>query len=128
MANAKYDEGRVALASAGIDLTSVDVDLVAVDDTYTFSATDSAGDLTGVLDTAASLGSQAVDTEGYFTTDPAVFTGVAIGEDPAGFVLRVQGGELLAFYDTSTGGVAIGLEGDGSSITINPPADGWFRV
>jgi hypothetical protein len=127
VANAKYDEGRVAIAKGDVDLDTAVIDLVAVSSAYAFDASHSSADLTGILDTDAALASQAVDAEGYFTTDPAVLTGVAVGEDPAGFVLRVQGGVLLAFYDTSTGGIAIALEGDGTNITVNPPPAGWFR-
>lgn len=126
--NGKYDEGRVAIAKADIDLDTATVDLVAVDDTYVFAATHSSSNLTGILDTAAGLTSQAVDTEGWFSSDEAVFTGLTVGENVAGFVLRVQSGVLLAFYDTVTGDQPVNIEGDGTNVTIYPPADGWFRV
>jgi hypothetical protein len=126
--NGKYDEGRAAIAKADIDLDTAVVDLVAVDDTYVFDATHDATDLTGILDTAAGLANQAVDTEGWFSTDEAVFTGLTVGENVAGFVLRVQSGVLLAFYDTVTGDQPVNIEGDGTNVTIYPPSDGWYRV
>lgn len=122
----KYDEGREAVSTT-LNLATATLDLVAVDDTYVPDATDSAGDLTGVLDTAASLASPAVDTEGRLSTDPAVFTGLAVGEDTAGFVLRVQGGVLLRFFDRFTGDLVVDVVGDGTNVTINPPTNGWWR-
>jgi hypothetical protein len=74
------------------------------------------------------LANQAVDTEGWFSTDEAVFTGLTVGEDVAGFVLRVQSGVLLAFFDTVTGDQPVNIVGDGTNVTIYPPSDGWYRV
>lgn len=128
MANAKYDEGREAIAKATIDLDTATIDLVAVSSAYTFAAGHSSADLAGILDTDAALTGQTVSSTGWFTTDAAVFTGVAVGEDPAGFVLRVQGGVLLAFYDTLNNDQPVDITGDGTTLTINPPTSGWFRV
>lgn len=127
--NAKYDEGRAGIAKADIDLDTAVIDLVAVDDTYVFDRTHSAGDLTGILDTAASLTGQGVDSEGNFTTDTAVFTGLGVGDDPAGFVMRVQGGELIGWIDTLDGEQPVdgAIIGDGTNVELNPPADGWFQ-
>lgn len=126
--NGKYDEGRAAIAKADIDLDTAVVDLVAVSDAYVFAATHTAANLVGVLDTAAALTGQVVDTEGWFSTAAAVFTGLTVGENVAGFVLRVQSGVLLAFYDTVTGDQPVNIEGDGTNVTIYPPSDGWYRV
>lgn len=129
MSNAKYDEGREAIAKATIDLDTAVIDLVAVG-VYTFSAAHSSADLTDILDTDAALAAQAVDGQGYFTTDPAVFTGLAVGEDPTAFILRVQGGVLLCYIDTLDGDQPVdgAVIGDGTNVTINPATLGWFQV
>lgn len=129
MANAKYDEGREAIAKATIDLDTATIDLVAVE-AYTFDPTHSSGDLTNIVDTDASLGSNAVDSEGYFSTADAVLTGLAVGDDPTAFIMRVQGGVLLAYIDTLDGDVPVEgtIIGDGTNVTIHKPSPGWFRV
>lgn len=126
MANAKYDEFRAALAVGDVDLEGDTLDLVALDDSYVFDASHTDSDLVGVLDTA-SLASQAVDGQGWFTSDPATFTGLGVGDDVAAFVLRVQGGVLIAFIDTMSG-QPVNIPGDGTDVTIHPPVEGWLRV
>ncbi len=129
MANTKYDEGREAIAKANIDLDTATIDLVAVEG-YTFDASHGSGDITGIVDTDASLGGNAVDAQGYFTTNSAVFTGLAVGEDPTAFILRVQSGVLLAYIDTLDGDQDVdgAVIGAGIPLTLHPNPLGWFRV
>ena len=126
MANAKYDEFRVALAKADLDLEFATLDLVALDDSYAFDAEHSAADLVGVLDTVT-LANQAVDAAGWLTSDEATFTGLGVGNDVAAFVLREQAGVLIAFIDTMSG-QPVNIPGDGTDVTIHPPLEGWLRV
>lgn len=129
--NQKYDEGRAAIAKNNLDLDTVVTDLVAIDTGYVFDAAHDSTDLSGfILDTAATLGGNAVDGQGYFTTNPAVFTSLGIGDDPIAFVLMQQGGLLLEYIDTLDGSIPVDGEitGDGTDLTINPPTVGWIRV
>lgn len=126
--NAKYDEFRAALAVGDVDLEGDTLDLVALDDSYVFDPAHTASDIAGaVLDTVTGLTSQAVDGQGWLTSDPATFTGLGVGNDVAAFVLRVQSGVLIAFIDTMSG-QPVNIEGDGTDVTIHPPLEGWLRV
>lgn len=129
--NAKYNEGRAAIAKADLDLDTATMTLIAVGGAYVFAAGHVYADVSPyVLDTDTSLGGNAVSTSGYFTTAAAVFTGLAVGEDPIAFVLRQASGLLLAFYDTLSDDTPVEgtIIGDGTTVTINAPALGWFRV
>lgn len=127
MANAKYDEGRVALAKADLDLEFATLDLVALDDSYVFDPAHTASDIAGAVLDTVTLANQAVDGQGWLTSDPATFTGLGVGNDVAAFVLREQSGVLLAFVDTMSG-QPVNIEGDGTDVTIHPPLEGWLRV
>lgn len=130
MANAKYNEGRVEIAKATMDLDTVTLVLLAIDSGYVYDPDHSYSDVSSyVLDTSASLSSNTVDSEGYFYTGAAVFSGLAVGEDPVAFILRESGGSLVAFYDTLADETPVEgtIFGDGTTMTINAPATGWFR-
>lgn len=130
MANAFYDEGIAALNKADLDLDTATIDLLAIATGYDFDPAHTSADLSGlILDTAAALGGNAVDAAGYFTTDPATFTSLGIGDDPIAFVLMEQSGVLIAYIDTLDGSTPVEgtVLGDGTDLTINPPNPGWLR-
>lgn len=125
--NAKYDEFRAALAVGDVDLEDDTLDLVALDDSYIFDPSHTASDIAGAVLDTVTLANQAVDGQGWLTSDPATFTGLGVGDDVAAFVLRVQSGVLIAFIDTMSG-QPVNIEGDGTDVTIHPSVDGWLRV
>lgn len=128
MANAKFNEGRNALALKLVNLDTDTLTLVALSGTYVFDATDAYADLTGVLDTTT-LTTTAVSATGWLSSDAAVFTGLAVGEDAEALVLRdTTASVILAFYDTLAGDQPLLIEGDGTNVTVNAPASGWYRV
>lgn len=132
MANEKYDEGRVALATGGVDLSSDTLVLVALDDTYIFDATHTGADINDAVVGSADVTGQTVDSEGWLHSDPAVFTGpgtIGTGDTAVAVVLVDSTADvLLAFYDTITGDQPLTIVGDGTDKTVHPPAEGWYGV
>lgn len=131
MANTKYNEGRAATANKLVDYDSDTFTAIFVDSTYVFDVDDAFAALSGTdLDTATMTG-LAIGTDGSITSDPIVWTGLAVAEDPIAFVIRdTTAGKLIGYVDTLAASTPIEgtILGDGTNVTINPPAEGWLRI
>lgn len=135
MANSKYNEGRAATANSDVDYDTDTFTLVALEG-YTATEFDEDHDYTditgiGTVVDTATLASTVVNANGSMTSDPVVFTGLATGDDPTCFILRdTTAGVVIGFIDTLADETLIEgtIIGDGTNVTINPPAEGWIRV
>lgn len=135
MANLKYNEGRAATANKDVDYDTDTFTLVALegysaadyDPDHTYAAITGIGT---VVDTAT-LANTVVNSDGSMTSDPVVFTALAVGDDPVSFILRdTTAGKVIGFIDTLSASTPIDgtIIGDGTNVTINPPVEGWIRV
>lgn len=135
MANALVNAFRQDLVGADIDLLADTIILVLVDSSYVFDAAhDNLNDV-GAGSRIATSGALAnkTGTNGYFDSDPVVFSSVAGGDTVAGFWMCKSSGvestsRLICWYDTNAASAAISTPTNGANITASPNASGWFRV
>lgn len=117
------------------DLTAVDVKVLAVDNTYTYSAAhDFLDDVGGGsrIATSAALGTVTV-TDGTLDADDDDLGAPTLGDTIAGLIYFVDSGveatsQLLAFTDEDAAGAALAVSTNGETISLTLNADGLFSV
>lgn len=146
--NSKYSEGREATAEKLVDYDGDTLRLYLLDATYLAIAWDdeaeegeqftgvdhSFADLIGILDFVDLTNVDVTDGTwdggaGWVTSDPAVFTGLAVGETSMCAVLRDTTADvLIAFYDHLAGDMPWEIVGTGANKTVTQPTYGWVRI
>lgn len=146
--NSKYAEGREATAEGSVDydgdtlrlyLCSAAYLAIAWDDTADegeefIGEAHSFADVIGILDSVDLTGVDVTDSTGdggagWVTSDPAVFTGLIVGETSMCAVLRdVTADVLVAFYDHLAGDMPWEIVGTGANKTVTQPTYGWLRI
>lgn len=127
---------RALLLGGDIDIISDSILVVALDATYTYSAThDFFDDVTAsaIVATSSALGTKTA-TDGYFdSANPSMGSPVAgdtitqfwlYNNTPATDATK----QLIYYFDEDAAGSAISVATDGGEITVTVPASGWFRV
>lgn len=117
------------------DLTAVNVKQVALDATHVDDVNDDfLDDITGgsTIATSANLANKTI-VDGYFDSDPAVFTAVAGGDTITQFWKFYDTGTpatsmLIAYMDEDANGDPYSIATNGEDINHTPHASGWFRV
>ena len=134
MVNALYPAAKEAFLNSAIDMDTDDIRAILVDlADYTYSASHD------FLDDVASAARVAVSATltsptialGVFDTADFVFTSVSGDPSEAIILYRHTGGSdaarrLIAYYDTSIGGIPVTPNGQNINVTIN--GSGWFSL
>ena len=144
--NSKYDEGREATAEKLLDHDGDTLKLHLCSAAYLALAWDenedefigvghSITDVTPyILDTATLANVDVTSTAyeggaGWVQSDPAVFSGLAVGETSMCAVLEDDTVNILiAFYDHFAGSETWEIIGTGTNKTVAMPTYGWYRI
>ncbi len=133
MANAIYPLYKEALlnADANVDMGAGTVKITLIDlGVYTYSAAhDFEDDLSGVINSAQTLGTKTL-TNGTFDSADPTWTAVS-GATVEAVVIYIDTGtpatsRLIAFIDTGQTGLP--FTPNGGDVTVNVDAAGWFTL
>lgn len=135
MANAIVNAFRLALLNADIDPLADNIKVVLLDATYTYSAAHDNLDDVGGGARVATSGNLATKTgtDGYFDSDPVVFSALAGGDTITQLYVYKDSGvestsKLMFYYDTNAAAAAISVATNGGDVTVTPHASGWARI
>lgn len=134
MANAVYPKGKKAILDGDVDFLTDTIKIVLVDATYTYSTAHdflddiAAGDRVA---TSAALSSKTT-TDGAFDAADVTFTSLS-GNTVTSWVLFKDTGsaatsQLIAYFDTVSGGGALSFTPNGSNFTVSFGASGIFTI
>ena len=134
MANAVYPKGKKAILDGDVDFLTDTIKIVLVDATYTYSTAHdflddiAAGDRVA---TSAALSSKTT-TDGAFDAADVTFTSLS-GNTVTSWVLFKDTGsaatsQLIAYFDTVSGGGALSFQPNGSNFTLSFGASGIFTI
>ena len=134
MANAVYPIAKKALLDADIDLLVDTIKIVLLTSSYTYSAShDFLNDITAGyrVSTSAALSSKTT-TGGAFDAADVTFTALT-GSTVTRWVLFKDTGtestsNLIAYFDTVSGGGALSFVPNGSDFTLSFGASGIFTI
>jgi hypothetical protein len=129
-----YPSYLVLRATTGLNLSSLNLKLVALDSTYVYSsAHDFLNDISGgaIVATSGNLGSKTT-TAGVFDSADVSLGSPAAGDTITQFVLYYDSGSgatssLIYHFDEDSAGSAISIATDGTEKTVTVNASGWFR-
>lgn len=121
MANFLFNEGKNAMMTAGLNLSSDTISIALVKNspaiTPSATMTNISTFSSNILGTAQTLGGKTV-TSNVFDASPVTFTAVANGNTVQGFVIYKQSnGLLIAWIDTGSGS-SIPFATNGGNITL----------
>ncbi|MGA1077024.1 MAG: hypothetical protein ACO307_18145, partial [Ilumatobacteraceae bacterium] len=130
MANAVYPKGKKAILDGDVDFLTDTIKIVLVDATYTYSTAHdflddiAAGDRVA---TSAALSSKTT-TDGAFDAADVTFTSLS-GNTVTSWVLFKDTGsaatsQLIAYFDTVSGGGALSFTPNGGNFTLSFGASG----
>lgn len=123
--NAWYPLALSAALQGDLDLNDA-VILVALDDTYTYSAAHNfRDDLIGELGETAPLASKTF-TAGVFNAAPTLIAGIGAPDVIVAYALVIDTGvdatsQLVVFFDRAADSTLIQVEGNGADVTITFP-------
>lgn len=134
MANAVYPKGKKAILDGDVDFLTDTIKIVLVDATYTYSTAHdflddiAAGDRVA---TSAALSSKTT-TDGAFDAADVTFTSLS-GNTVTSWVLFKDTGsaatsQLIAYFDTVSGGGALSFTPNGGNFTLSFGASGIFTI
>ena len=134
MANAVYPKGKKAILDGDVDFLTDTIKIVLVDATYTYST---AHDFLDDIDagdrvaTSAALSSKTT-TDGAFDAADVTFTSLT-GNTVTSWVLFKDTGsaatsQLIAYFDTVSGGGALSFTPNGGNFTLSFGASGIFTI
>ncbi len=134
MANAVYPKGKKAILDGDVDFLTDTIKIVLVDATYTYSTAHdflddiAAGDRVA---TSAALSSKTT-TDGAFDAADVTFTSLT-GNTVTSWVLFKDTGsaatsQLIAYFDTVSGGGALSFTPNGGNFTLSFGASGIFTI
>ena len=134
MANAVYPKGKKAILDGDVDFLTDTIKIVLVDATYTYSTAHdflddiAAGDRVA---TSAALSSKTT-TDGAFDAADVTFTSLT-GNTVTSWVLFKDTGsaatsQLIAYFDTVSGGGALSFTPNGGNFTLSFQASGIFTI
>ena len=134
MANAVYPKGKKAILDGDVDFLTDTIKIVLVDATYTYSTAHdflddiAAGDRVA---TSAALSSKTT-TDGAFDAADVTFTSLS-GNTVTSWVLFKDTGsaatsQLIAYFDTVSGGGALSFTPNGGNFTLSFQASGIFTI
>ena len=134
MANAVYPIAKKALLDADIDLLTDTIKIVLLTSSYTYSAShDFLNDITAGyrVSTSAALSSKTT-TGGAFDAADVTYTALT-GSTVTRWVLFKDTGtestsNLIAYFDTVSGGGALSYTPNGSDFTLSFGASGIFTI
>jgi hypothetical protein len=134
MANAVYPIGKKALLDADVDLLSDTIKIVLLTSSYTYSAShDFLNDITAGYRVATSSAlSSKTTTGGAFDAADVTFAGLT-GSVVTRWVLYKDTGtestsQLLAYFDTLSGGGSLNYTPNGNDFTLVFGASGIFTI
>jgi hypothetical protein len=121
-------------ATTGLNLSTLNIKLVALDATYTYSAAhDFLDDIAGgaIVATSGNLGTKTT-TAGVFDSADVSLGSPAAGDTITQFWLYRDTGtaatsELIYYWDEDAAASAISIATNGEAITVVVNASGWFR-
>lgn len=121
-------------ATTGLNLSTLNLKLVALDATYTYSAAhDFLDDISGgaIVATSGNLGSKTT-TAGVFDSADVSLGSPAAGSTITQFWLYRDTGtsstsELIYYFNEDSAASAISIATDGTEKTVTVNASGWFR-
>lgn len=134
MANAVYPKAKKAILDGDVDFLVDTIKIVLVDATYTYSTAHdflddiAAGDRVA---TSAALSSKTT-TDGAFDAADVTFTSLS-GNTVTSWVLFKDTGtastsQLIAYFDTVSGGGALSFTPNGGNFTLSFGASGIFTI
>lgn len=128
MANQLYPLAKQAFLDGNLDLNDNNIKVALTRDAYN-AAHDFIDDLT-LVQSSANLTTKGI-TNGVFTSDSVTFASVPAGAAINFIVIYEDSGvaatsRLIAHYDTAASGLPV--TPDGTNITVNPNASGWFTL
>ena len=134
MANAVYPKAKKAILDGDVDFLTDTIKIVLVDATYTYSTAHdflddiAAGDRVA---TSAALSSKTT-TDGAFDAADVTFTSLT-GNTVTSWVLFKDTGsaatsQLIAYFDTVSGGGALSFTPNGGNFTLSFGASGIFTI
>jgi hypothetical protein len=134
VANAVYPKGKKAILDGDVDFLTDTIKIVLVDATYTYSTAHdflddiAAGDRVA---TSAALSSKTT-TDGAFDAADVTFTSLS-GNTVTSWVLFKDTGsaatsQLIAYFDTVSGGGALSFTPNGGNFTLSFGASGIFTI
>jgi hypothetical protein len=134
VANAVYPKGKKAILDGDVDFLTDTIKIVLVDATYTYSTAHdflddiAAGDRVA---TSAALSSKTT-TDGAFDAADVTFTSLT-GNTVTSWVLFKDTGsaatsQLIAYFDTVSGGGALSFTPNGGNFTLSFGASGIFTI
>lgn len=134
MANAVYPTGKKAILDADVDFLNDSIKIVLCTSSYTYSASHAfLSDITSGyrVATSASLSSKTT-TGGAFSAADVTFSALT-GSVVRSWVLYRDSGtastsQLVAYFDTVSGGGSLNYTPNGSDLTLSFGASGVFTI
>lgn len=128
MANQLYPKGKEAFITKKVDMSADNIKLILTRDAYV-GTEEFLSEIADIVATSTNLTTKAI-TNGIFDSDDVVFASVAAGAIINYAILYHDSGTaatsyLLAHIDTATG---LGVTPDGTNITVEVNASGWFGI
>ena len=134
MANTVYPKGKKAILDGDVDFLVDTIKIVLCDNTVTYNSAHDFLDDIAVGDRVATSGALAskATTDGKFDAADVTFTSLT-GSTVTSWILFKDTGtastsQLIAFFDTVSGGGALSFTPNGGNFTLSFGSDGIFTI